>query len=168
MHAFSLLWSGQLLCLWNKFYNIYKLYEKLHIDVLSKRGQPKMQKLKYVSAAFGDGFSLKLLIVLLLTLSAVVCVTANSLQIDLTHLRYQRRWLITCVHCFVFIQPLALILRIAIIIIAVCRYDNKCHHFGLIKHLQPSLILAYPASSYSSSQYLWTSTWASLDFVFPP
>ena len=66
-----------------KFYNIYKLYEKLHIDVLSKRGQPKTQKLKYVSAAFGDGFSLKLLIVLL-TLSAMVCVTANSLQIYLS------------------------------------------------------------------------------------
>ena len=101
-----------------------------------------MQKLKYVSAAFGDGFLLKLLVVLL-ALSAMVCVTANSLQSDLTHLRYQCRQLITCMQCFVYVQPLALILGIAIIIIAVCRYDNECLHSGLIKHHQPSLFLAF-------------------------
>ena len=66
-----------------------------------------MQKLKYVSAAFGDGFFLEHLIVIS-ALSVMVCVTANSLQSDLTRLGYQRRQLIACMQCLVYIQPLAL------------------------------------------------------------
>ena len=143
MHAFLLLWSGLLLCLWNRFYNVYKSYEKLHIDVLTIRGaaQNAETQISFCSVwrlvftqASNSSFSI---------VCHGMCVIPNSLQSDLTRLRYQRRQLITCMQCVVYIQPLALILRIAIIIIAACRYDNECLHFGLIKHLKPSLFLAF-------------------------